>query len=341
MIAFVTGGTSFIGRHLLNCLLKMRLFSEIRLLIRSETPLTDRMKAMDESITLIVGDITNSDGFRQELEDVTHVFHLAALASDRASLQAMIDVNVNGTKSFLEALRKRSKDSLEFFFLMSSTGVYGLNLPKDRPVSEDHPKNPSHPYHVSKWLQEKACWDARQSWQLPLVVFRPPMTLGPGDYKTFPTMLKAVQENKFPIIGNGKNILTIMDVRDLVRAMELAVLNPTRVIGEAFNLHSVQVTLEELHEAVRTVARVTKEPKRYPYWLVYMIASLVEFKDKIFRTTSTLNRYRIQKFAVTRRYDDSKIRTVLGFKPQHDLMTTLNDSWESLSSDNAMRHFFE
>ncbi len=341
MIAFITGGTSFIGQHLINMLLKMRRFSEIRVLFRKNSPVTKQLTEMDETIILVRGDITKSSEFRDALKDVTHVFHLASLASDRASFQELLEVNVEGTKSFLETLRDVACRSLDFFFLMSSTGVYGTKLPINKPITEDFPKKPSHPYHVTKWKQEQACWEARNEWELPLVIFRPPMTLGPGDYKTFPTMVKAVQKNKFPIIGNGKNILTLMDVRDLVKAVELAMMQPQESIGEAFNLYSFQVTLEELHQEVRRVAGVSIEPKRVPYWLAYAIASLAELKDLMFGTKSTLNRYRIQKFSMTRLYDNSKIRRKLKFKPQHDLQATLSEAWKSLIQGELLKNVYE
>ncbi len=327
MIAFITGGTSFIGRHLIDQFLKSGPFSEIRMLTRTR-PKVMKDHEPEDRLVWIEGDIRAPETFAEKLEDVTHFFHLAALASDRASFQEMNSINVIGTRLLLDSLRKKAKNTLDFFFLMSTTGVYGTKLPKkNEAIKETFPKKPTHPYHVTKWLQEQTCWKAREEWNLPLTVFRPPMTLGPGDYKTFPTMVSAVKNNKFPIIGNGNNVLSLIDVRDLVNAIKMATDNPKKSIGEAFNLLSFKVTLNELHQEVRKIVGTNSSPKRYPYWLIYGLAFISEMKDKLLGTKSTLNRYRIQKFAATRIYDDSRIQTLLGFKPRYSLSITLRDAW--------------
>ena len=68
------------------------------------------------------------------------------------------------------------------------------------------------------------------------------------------------------------------------------------------------------------------------YRLVYTLAVLSEIYAKFTGRKTTLNRYRVTKFAKSRRYDDSKIRR-LGFTPEKDMETTLDESFKWLTEN--------
>ena len=69
------------------------------------------------------------------------------------------------------------------------------------------------------------------------------------------------------------------------------------------------------------------------YRVVYTMAILSEIYAKLTGKHTTLNRYRVTKFALSRRYDDRKIRQ-LGFTPQKSMKTTIDESYEWLTQHN-------
>src|SRR4051812_3427965 len=96
---FVTGATGFIGRHLLEELLR-REDVTIHALVREES--RDRLKA-DDRIKPVIGDLSQErlgiEGFD---ERVDHFFHLAAVYDLAADEDAMTRVNVEGTRHVVE-----------------------------------------------------------------------------------------------------------------------------------------------------------------------------------------------------------------------------------------------
>src|SRR5205085_2632954 len=105
--------------------------------------------------------------------------HIASSLS--GSSAALFTSNVIGTRTLLAAVRQRP---CERFVLVSSIAVYGTSKATQRVLDESWTLEPAphlrDPYTFSKVVQEHVCWEARASWNLPLVVVRPGMIYGPG-----------------------------------------------------------------------------------------------------------------------------------------------------------------
>lgn len=147
------------------------------------------------------GDITTA---RFDVQDIGHVFHLAALTYVPASWENPAEfyrVNVMGTENVLEFCRKNGA-GLTF----PSTYVYGP--PQTVPISEDHPINPNTPYNHSKVLCESLCAFYSKAFGLNITVLRPFNIFGAGQSPQFliPTIIMQVLD------PNAKEVV----VKDLV-----------------------------------------------------------------------------------------------------------------------------
>ena len=154
----ITGGSGFIGRHLIKKLLSYKRYSVIAV---SNTPnisdkyLLDRKLLQDSPLKFYVSDVRDGQAilniFRDEKPDTC--IHLAAKISVADSIKNpndTMDINVKGTLNVLES--SHSCDVNNFVFA-SSAAVYG-DVSK-LPIAENTSLRPLSPYGTSKMLAEE------------------------------------------------------------------------------------------------------------------------------------------------------------------------------------------
>ncbi|MFX1282690.1 MAG: NAD-dependent epimerase/dehydratase family protein [Promethearchaeota archaeon] len=331
MVYLVTGGTGLIGSFIVERLANDTHYNngECRVIVR--TP-ESKAAIMNQGLIPIKADLNDLNSLKNAMKDVEVVYNLAAVASDWASKKQLFKVNVEGMENLLEACLNTNTDP--FLAHTSSTGVYGHFIPKI-PIDENYKFNPTSTYQKSKYHQEKAIWDIcdKEGWKN-FGILRPPSVIGPRDTKTILGIFKAVYERKFPILRNGRGYLTFIHPLDLCSALLLLYENKHQAKGQAFNLKSFECRLIDFLDYIVKTISPPKPPKHVSYRMVYTIAVLSEIYVKLTGRHTTLNRYRVTKFALSRRYIDQKIKDVLGFKPQKTMEATIDEAYKWLVQHN-------
>jgi GDP-4-dehydro-6-deoxy-D-mannose reductase len=237
--AFVTGGSGFAGRHLLELL-------------------PDAVAPSREEVDLLDADAVVA-AVREASPAV--VFHLAALASVSRSWEAPAETltrNVAMTANLLEAVRSEAPDAV--LVLVGSGEVYGP--PERLPVDEDAPLRPQNPYAVSKAACDLLAGQYGDAFGMRVVRIRPFNHAGPGqsDDYVVGTLTRQVaeaeaagQDEAVLRTGNPDSARDFTDVRDVVRAyVEAAGAEPG-----VFNVASGHsVTVRQLIELVRGAAQL-------------------------------------------------------------------------------------
>ena len=229
-VAFVTGGTGFVGSHLVEALIA-RGVSEVRCLVRSDPKWLGRV---DGPVTVVRGDLFSQDALRDGLAGVSAVYHVAGLT--RARDQAALDhANVDGTRSLLAAVREAAPRVRELV-VTSSLEAMGPNrvAPDGRPVpaTEADTPRPVSMYGRSKAAMERMVAD--EFGDLRPVVVRPPAVYGPREADIF-EMIRAASRGVFAVVGDGRaRRLSLVYVRDLTAGMILAAQTP----GETYFIGS-------------------------------------------------------------------------------------------------------
>jgi GDP-4-dehydro-6-deoxy-D-mannose reductase len=208
--AFVTGGSGFVGRHLIPELGDRTVVA----------PARESLELLDgRAVARAVADATPSV-----------VFHLAALASVSQSWEAPGDVmreNVETTFNLLEAVRVEAPDAV--VVLASSGEIYGP--PERLPVDETAPLRPQNPYAVSKAACDLLAAQYADTYGLRVVRLRAFNQAGPGqsDEYVVGTIAKQIAEAELAgadeaIVetGNPDARRDFTDVRDSARAYALA-----------------------------------------------------------------------------------------------------------------------
>jgi GDP-4-dehydro-6-deoxy-D-mannose reductase len=188
------------------------------------------------------------------------IFHLAAQSYPTVSLirpLETMEANVGGTISLFECLRLSG--CMPIVVVACSSAEYGPVEAADLPVREDHALRPLHPYGVSKVAQDLLAAQYFANYAMQAIRIRIFKTTGPGKQgDVCSDIAKRAVEIEMGIrcspimeIGNLTTRRTIVDVRDLVRALWLSADHCKA--GEVYNIggddaHSVQELVELMGE---------------------------------------------------------------------------------------------
>jgi nucleoside-diphosphate-sugar epimerase len=221
MRVLVTGGTGFLGSHLVESLLEEP-GSEVYALVRD--PSKPRWLEGIDGVRCLAGDLRNLPGLPAGLDCVYHVAGLTKTLKP----SEYYTVNRDGTANLLRALEGQS-EKLRFVHL-SSLAAVGPSSP-GRGVREDDPPRPVSPYGESKLQAEAEVLKYKGRYSI--VLLRASAIYGPRD-EDFLEFFRWIRRGIKPVLGRRK-ILSLVYVRDAVRACRLAG-DATRPSGEIFNI---------------------------------------------------------------------------------------------------------
>ncbi|WP_022835717.1 NAD-dependent epimerase/dehydratase family protein [Salisaeta longa] len=227
-VAFVTGGTGFVGSHLVEALLD-RGFT-VRALVRSR-----RKWLAGLNVDVVRGDLSDVEALWEGVQGADYVFHLAGRtqAPTYADFHA---ANVTGTLNLLGTIRQAAPD-VQRVLITSSLAAVGRGT--NGVATEDTPLEPVSRYGRSKAAMEEALRDshdltASYAEALPLTVVRPPAVYGPRD-RDILTFFQAVQKGVCPVVGRGSTpALSLVYVDDLVDGIIRATLSDAAVDNTYF-----------------------------------------------------------------------------------------------------------
>ena len=260
MRVLVTGGTGFLGSHVIESLLEDP-GCEVFALVRN--PSKPRWLEGIDGIRWLTGDLRKLPGLPAGLDCV---YHLAGLTKTLRPSE-YYSVNRDGTANLLRAL-DRQKGRPRFVHL-SSLAAIGPSSP-GRGVREDDPPHPISPYGESKLAAETEVLKYRD--RLSVVLLRAAAAYGPRD-EDFLEFFRWIPRGIKPVYGRRK-ILSLIYVRDAVRACRLAA-DPHRPSGEIFNIaHPKACAWDDIGRVSAALLAKRTIPVHLPGWSAYL-ASMV------------------------------------------------------------------
>lgn len=304
MQAFISGGSGFIGSHLIDHLLKKSW--RIRALVHKS-----RIH-QEEKIEVIRGDISDFESLRNGLKGTDVLFHLAAaLGSSLISEKEFYRINTDGTETILEAAREAVVKKIIHF---SSAGVLGI-VKSNEIAAEDYLLNPRNIYDRSKLEGEKvALRFAREG--MNLVVIRPGWVYGPGDRRTF-KLIKAIQKRRFILPTKGKILQTPVYIQDLIKGILLSAERGRK--GEIYHLAGREVlTVREIVETIASSAGRKIPSFTLPLFPLKVAAWLTEKIFSPFKKEAPLNMSRLSFFIHPKPLSIRKAEKELGYSPEVD-----------------------
>jgi len=229
MRALITGIGGFVGSHLAEFLLAQGY--EVIGIVR-DLDRVAKLHMVRAQVTLFEADVRDRARLEAIVAEVRpeQVYHLAARAfvpDGEVNPQPMQDVNVEGTRTLLDAAYRRAPHAR--VLLASTARVYGSVTADARPIPETSPLRPIGPYAVSK-AHAEALWRAYHRRGLAGVIVRSFNHIGPRQSPAFVCadfarqIAEAEAGRRDPIVRGGNLDIwrDFRDVRDAVRAYWLA-----------------------------------------------------------------------------------------------------------------------
>jgi UDP-glucose 4-epimerase len=239
MKVVVTGGSGFIGSHVVDLLLGKG--HDVTVIDNHSTGRAANLAHVADKVLLIEDDLARPGSWESAFAGADWVVHLAALADIVPSIQnptGYFQANVDGTFNVLQAARAAGVKRLVY---AASSSCYGI--PDQYPTPEAAPMRPQYPYALTKLLGEQLVMHWAQVYGLPALSLRFFNVYGPrsrtsGTYgAVFGVFLAQKLAGKpYTIVGDGTQTRDFTYVTDVAEAV-LAALQ-SDVTGEIFNVGS-------------------------------------------------------------------------------------------------------
>lgn len=311
----VTGGTGFLGRHLVE-----RLAPDVRVLVRQESRSLAKL-----GVEQAIGDVEDEASVRAAMRGVRRLYHLAGFVSrDPRDATRLMRVHVDGTRHVLQAAFDAG---VERIVLASSSGTIAVSKDPEAVADERAPFAievvKGWPYYLSKIYQEQIAlrWVAEK--KLPIVILNPSLLLGPGDQRGSSTEdVRRFLERKIPFLPEGG--VNFVDVRDAAAAFVAAMEQGRQ--GERYLLGGPNWTCETFFGRLSRLAKVPAPRFRLPSRWARVGASLVEQLSEWRGVAAPVDRISVEMSEHYWYLDASKARRELGFEardPQETLIDTI------------------
>ncbi len=264
MQVLVTGGTGFLGEHLVRFLLERSEQSDhrgyrVRVLARSGSSVIAHMDVGGRRPEVVRGDVLHGPALAQALEGCGAVFHLAGMVSrNREDGQRMMRLHVDGTRRVLEHMHKAQ---VKRMVLASTSGTVAVS--KDPEIMDEDAGYATEvvagwPYYASKIYQETLAFSLGKDLGIDVVAVNPSLLLGPGDRRLSSTNdVVRFLRNQMTVVPEGG--VNFVDARDAAAAT-LAALERGRP-GERYLLGGPNWTVEEFFARLGRASDQTAKAK--------------------------------------------------------------------------------
>lgn len=317
MKALVTGGTGFIGSHLVDALLAEG--HEVRCMVRN---MANPQWIHGKPVEFIHGTLDSLVALEKGMDGVDVVFHVAGVTAAR-SRKDFFHGNVEGTRNALEAALKST--SLKRFVHVSSQTAVGPSK-KDNPVNETSPCYPITTYGESK----KAAEDVVKEYagRLPVTVVRPPAVYGPRDPGIY-SFFKTINNGLMPLIGFGEKQVSLVHVRDLVQGIILAG-TVDGAVDEIFFIASDKFyTWPEVGAVTKQVMKKRAIQLNVPHGVIHVAAAFSQFLGRFQEKPPIFDREKGKD--VVQGYwtcDIKKAKEILNYRQRVELLEGITETVE-------------
>ncbi len=313
----VTGGTGFLGSHLVRLLVESGA-KNLRVLT------TDAPAWLGElGVETIEGSITNADDVRRAVDGVADVYHLAGRVSrDDRDAREMYAVHVDGTRLLCDAA---TAAGVRAIVMASTSGTIAV-----REQGEETPNERGSvpvdiigrwPYYASKLYQERTALERFNGTDKRLVILNPSLLLGPGDERLSST--KVVLDflaRKISAVPTGG--LSFVDVRDAAAVFPAAM--KTGRHGERYLLGSVNWTFEKFFGRLERLTNVRAPRLSLPSKLAVAGSQLIHAFYKQWDKAPPVEPAAVEMAEYFWYLDSSKAERELGFSPRDPGETLLD-----------------
>ena len=306
MKAFVTGGSGFVGSHVVRKLIERGY--EVVALARSDESALELQKA---GAKVVRGDVTDGESMRDGMRGVDVVFHIAGWYKIGASdwMQAE-KINVGGTRTVLRLAQELDIPKIVY---VSSVAVFGDT--GGRLVDEDYRTNGPFlsEYDRTKWLAHYKVAEPLIEQGVPIIIAMPGVAYGPGDHSTVGDLMVSFYQGSLVLPG-PETTVTFAHVEDIAEGIILAAEKGR--IGESYVLAGPAVPFGEMFDFWSYLTGKPAPALRIPARFLKAMAPLVGALESVLPLPSMVSREALEILGATYAARADKARAELGWHPR-------------------------
>jgi len=311
----VTGGTGFVGAHLLYHLTLAGIRVQALKRPESSTAWTQKIfgfyqpfsSSQWELIDWVEGDLLDISSLEEAMTDIRQVYHAAAVVSFQGNDKSFIQrVNQQGTANLVNVSLEKN---IEKFLFVSSIGTLGRAHQSDAVTEDTHWNNKkTSTYSKSKYEAEREVWRGMAE-GLNAVIINPSIIVGPGNWshgspQLFQTMYKGL---KFYTSGSNG----FVGVNDVAKLMIQLMNGPFE--GERYIVTSENIPYRQLFQWMADALQVKRPPYHAGKALSGISWRLLAVKGWFTGKKSSITKETAQTANQQYRYANAKVCEATGF----------------------------
>ncbi len=307
MKAFVTGGTGFIGSHLVEAIINSTDYDEVRCLVRSEPKWLSGL-----SFKTIKGDLNDLKALGKGLEGADVLFHVAAIVK-APSKKEFTQANVDATENLVRLAQKKGVKNI---VILSSLAAAGPST--GSPKKEGQPMEPVSIYGKSK-MEMEARVKTAASKDDSIKIIRPPAVYGPREDQIY-SFFKSCSKGICPIVGDGNNPrISMVYVSDLVDGILLAAGKKDTGVHTYFISGEGVHSWNEIKGITSKVLGKKLIPLKIKPSIVKKVAGVIENAASLFGVYPVVNKEKANELILEWTCTSEKAEKELNYRPKVSL----------------------
>ena len=307
MKVLVTGGTGFLGSHVARALLTRG--DQVSLLGRDFDAVSD---LVDAGARPVRADLRAKAAVIAACAGMDAVVHAGALSTAWGHPTDFREVNAGGTLAVVEGCQQH--DVRRLVHISSPAVVFDGSDHENLTEAAPYPLNFSSEYAASKKTAEDMVNVAAKQ-GLPTVILRPKAIFGPGDRALLPRLIAVARQGKLRQFGDGKNLVDLTYIDNVVHAILLALSAPAAVGHTYFITNGEHVPLWLTIRRTLDALAIPSDLRPLALPLAMLVARFMEAGASLSGAEPLLTRYTVGVLTRTQTYDIGAARRDLGYEP--------------------------
>jgi nucleoside-diphosphate-sugar epimerase len=308
MRALVTGAGGFIGRHLVERLLREGWS------IRALAHEARRSIEWPPGVEVVTGDVRDAQAMKAAATGCETVFHLAGKAhalsevhEDEAAHRA---INVDGTRNILDGAVSGGARHFVFFSSVKAMGEGALKC-----LDESYGGGPTTAYGQSKLEAERLVLDCGKRAGLHAVCLRLPLVYGVGNKGNLYRMIAAIDRDRFPPLPELGNRRSVVHVANVLDAALLAAGRP-EANGQCYIVTDARdYSTRELYELICLGLGRAIPRWHVPLWVLRLLGYAGNAVGRLRGRRFLFDSDALDKLIGSAWYSSAKIARELGYRP--------------------------
>lgn len=320
MNLLITGATGFLGSRLIEYFADVK---DITNIVGTGRKFSFNNKSEAPNVTYKLGDLADP-GFVQSLFDFKPeiVVNCASRSSPWGKFEDFYRSNCLTQQNLIQ---QSQKTGVQRFIYISTPSIY-FNF-KDRMGIKELaplPKIPCNHYAKTKLEAENMLATS----ELCYITLRPRALVGRGDTVIMPRLIRSHKAGRLKIFGNGKNVVDLTPVSNMVDAVHLAILADDKYCGEDYNISNGAPVLlwDEINSVLKKIGLSPITQKVNSSLLTWM-AKFMESKSRIFHPEKEpiLTAYSVGVLSKSFIFDITKAKNDLKYIPKQSTSEAIDE----------------